>query len=72
MKRNEVAKPIAVSAGSDEGVAERGRPSREYVKWSSFSLLAVTVVKRLTFSTLIFDGPSMPFAELPYVATSNV
>ncbi len=28
-KRNVVAKPIAVSAGTDEGTADRGRFSRE-------------------------------------------
>ncbi len=63
--RNVVPNPIAVSAGIEDGVAERGRSSREYVRWSSFSLFAVTVVNRFAFRMLIFDGPSMPFAELP-------
>src|SRR5262249_15704627 len=71
-KRNVVAKPIAVSAGTDDAIAERGRSSREYVKWNSLSLFAVTVVNRLPFMTLICDGPSMPLAEFPSVATSNV
>ncbi len=71
-KRNVVAKPMAVSAGTDDGVADRGRSSREYVTWNSFSLFEVTVLNRFTFRTLIFDGPSMPLAEFPYVATSNV
>jgi hypothetical protein len=31
-----------------------------------------TVEKRFALKALIFDGPSMPLAELPYVATSNV
>src|SRR5438093_9099937 len=70
-KRNVVANPIPVSAGTDEGVAERGRSSREYVTCSSFSRLAVTVLNRFTFRTLIFDSPSMPFAEYPYVGTSK-
>ena len=38
----------------------------------AFGLLALTVENRFTFATLIFDGPSMPFAEVPYVGTSNV
>src|SRR5262245_40325464 len=63
--RNVVEKPIAVSGGTFEGIAERGRSSREYVMWNSLSLVADTVVKRLMFPTLIFDGPSMPFAEVP-------
>ncbi|PYQ93417.1 MAG: hypothetical protein DMF96_29935 [Acidobacteria bacterium] len=71
-KRNVVVKPMAVSAGTDDGTADRGRLSREYVRWNSFSLLAVIVLNRLTFNTLIFDGPSVPLAEFPYVATSNV
>src|SRR5262245_36081124 len=71
-KRNVVPKPIAVSAGTDDVTALRGRFSREYVTCSSFNLFVVTVLNRLTFSTLIFDGPSVPLAELPYVATSNV
>ena len=33
--------------------------------WSSFSLFAVSVLNRLRFNMLIFDGPSMPFAEVP-------
>src|SRR5262245_13023171 len=70
--RNVVAKPIAVSAGTDDGTADRGRSSREYVTWNSLSLFAVTVVNRFRFATLIFDGPSTPLAEFPYVATSNV
>ena len=64
-KRNVGPKPIPVSAGTDDSIDDRGRSSREYVTWSSFSLLVVTVVNRLTFSTLIFDGPSIPLAELP-------
>src|SRR6185295_5992247 len=64
-KRNEVPKPIAVSAGTFELTAERGRFSREYVRWNSFSLVPETVLNRLRFATLIFEGPSMPFAEVP-------
>src|SRR5437867_1209072 len=70
--RNVVAKPMAVSAGTVEGTAERGRLSREYVAWNSFSLLALTVLNRFKLRTLILEGPSMPFAEVPYVATSKV
>ena len=51
--------------GLIDGVAERGRSSREYVKWNSFSLFVGEVLNRLTFSTLIFDGPSVPLAEVP-------
>src|SRR5688572_23185349 len=64
-KRNVVPKPIAVSAGTLESTAERGRDSREYVKWNSFSRFDDIVVNRLTLKTLILDGPSMPLAELP-------
>jgi hypothetical protein len=64
-KRKVVAKPIAVSAGTFEGIAERGRSSREYVTWNSLSFVADSVLKRLTLPTLIFDGPSMPFADVP-------
>src|SRR5215471_1230550 len=71
-KRNVVAKPIAVSAGMFEATAERGRSSRVYEKCASFTIVDETVEKRLTFTLLIFDGPSIPFAELPYVATSKV
>src|SRR4029453_17111476 len=71
-KRNVVANPIAVSAGTDEDTADRGRFSREYVACASFSMLARTVLNRLRLNTLILDGPSMPLAELPYVATSKV
>ena len=71
-KRNEGANPAPVSAGTEDAVADRGRSSREYVTWNSFNRLAVTVLNRLTFRTLIFEGPSMPFAEFPYVATSKV
>ena len=48
-----------------DGVAERGRSSRENVKWNSFSLFALTVLNRFTFRMLIFDGPSVPLAEVP-------
>src|SRR5438105_8688255 len=71
-KRNVVAKPMAVSAGTEDGTADRGRLSREYVRCSSFNLVAVSVLNRFTLATLIFAGPSMPFAESPYVATSKV
>jgi hypothetical protein len=70
--RNDGANPIPVSAGTEDGIAERGRFSREYVRWNSFSLFEVIVLNRLRFKTLIFDGPSTPFAELPYVGTSKV
>src|SRR5258707_2784647 len=70
--RNVVPNPMAVSAGTDDRVAERGRSSREYVTWSSFNRLAVTVLKRFRFNTLILPGPSVPLAEVPYVATSKV
>src|SRR4029453_3766011 len=63
--RNVVVNPIAVSAGTVDGVADRGRSSREYVKWNSFKRFAVSVLNRLTLKTLIRDGPSVPFAELP-------
>src|SRR5262245_42572181 len=69
---NVVPKPIAVSAGTFEGIAERGRNSRVYEKWPSFNIVAETVVNRLTLKLLIFDGPSMPLAEVPYVGTSKV
>src|SRR5207249_3740813 len=64
-KRNDGTKPMPVSAGTPDGVAERGRFSREYVKWNSFSRLEVTVVNRLAFTRLIFDGPSVPLADAP-------
>ena len=32
---------------------------------SSFNLFAVSALNRLRFSMLIFDGPSMPFADVP-------
>ena len=67
-----MVKPIAVSAGTLELTAARGRSSREKVKWASFTFLGETVVKKFTFTALIFDGPSMPLAELPYVGTSKV
>ena len=63
--RKVVAKPIAVSAGTFEVTAERGRSSRVYEKCASFSIVGESVEKRLTLKLLIFDGPSMPFAELP-------
>jgi hypothetical protein len=56
---------MAVSAGTFEGTAERGRFSREYVRWNSFKRLVDTVEKRLALKTLIFEAPSMPFAEVP-------
>src|SRR5215831_893282 len=71
-KRNVVAKPIAVSAGTLDATASRGRSSRVYEKCASFTIVDETVEKRLTFTLLILDGPSIPFAELPYVATSKV
>src|SRR6185295_18640779 len=70
--RNDGANPMPVSAGIADGVADLGRFSRENVRWSSLSLVGVSVLNRFAFSTLIFEGPSIPFAELPYVATSNV
>ena len=56
---------MAVSAGTFEGVAARGRNSRVYEKCASFSFVGEIVEKRLTLKLLIFDGPSIPFAELP-------
>src|ERR1043166_9420893 len=69
---NVVANPIAVSAGTFESIAARGRNSRVYEKCASFTFVGDTVLKRFMLRLLIFDGPSMPFAETPYVATSNV
>jgi hypothetical protein len=56
---------MAVSAGIFEGVVALGRFSREYVKCASFTDVGEMVVNRFAFSTLIFDGPSVPFAEVP-------
>src|SRR5262249_28422777 len=69
---NVVPNPMAVSGGTFDVTATRGRNSRVYEKWASFNFVGETVVKRLTLMLLIFDGPSMPLAELPYVGTSNV
>src|SRR5262249_44700735 len=71
-KRKVVANPIAVSAGTFESIADRGRFSREYVMWNSLSFSEDRVLKRLRLRTLILDGPSIPFADVPYVATSKV
>ena len=62
---NVVANPMAVSAGTFEGMALRGRSSRVYEKWASLSFVDEMVLKRFTLKLLIFDGPSIPFAEFP-------
>src|SRR6267378_2646043 len=67
-----VPNPIAVSAGTLEVTALRGRNSRVYEKWPSFNLVGEMVLKRFTLKLFIFEGPSIPLAEFPYVATSNV
>src|SRR5207248_2227997 len=64
--------PMAVSAGTFEVVAARGRSSLEKLKCPSFTFLLETLVNRLKFTALILDGPSVPFAEVPYVGTSKV
>src|SRR5437773_11001849 len=71
-KRNVVTNPIAVSAGTFEGVAERGRSAFEYVKCPSLSLVGETVEKRFRFTAWILAGPSIRFAEFPEGATSKV
>ena len=72
-KRNVGTKPIPVSAARFEGTAVRGRFSREYVKCASLSIRDDSVVNQFRLAMLIRAGsPSMPFAEVPYVATSNV
>src|SRR5262249_3331190 len=71
-KRKVVVKPIAVSAGTLDLTAARGRASRPEVKWPSFTFLGGTGGKKFRFTPLIFNGPSMPFAELPEVGTSKV
>src|SRR5205809_28281 len=70
--RKVLTKPIAVSAGTFDVVAERGRDSREYVKCASFSFVADSELNMFRLNRLIFEGPSVPFADVPYVATSNV
>src|SRR6185503_17083078 len=57
--------PAPVSAGTFDVIADRGLSSRVYEKCASFSFVADTVEKRLMLRLFIFDGPSMPLAELP-------
>ena len=64
-KRKWWAEAMAVSAGTFDSTAERGRSSRPYVKWSSLILVGERVVKRFALKALIFEGPSMPLAEFP-------
>ena len=71
--RNDGPKPMPVSAVSPDPAAVRGRLSREYVKCASFTVRVDSVVNQLRFITLMRAGsPSMPFADGPKVATSNV
>ena len=65
-------KPIAVSGTLEALAVPRGRFSREYVKWASFSMVLESVLNQLVFTAWIRDGPSVPFAVVPYVGTSNV
>src|SRR5262245_28878908 len=70
---NDGPKPMPVSAGRFDAFAVRGRVSREYVKCASFTILDDRVVNQFRLPTLIKAGsPSVPFAEVPNVATSNV
>src|SRR5438876_4723460 len=48
-----VAKPMAVSAGTFDGIAFRGRSSRVYEKCASFTLVDESELKRLTLKLLI-------------------
>jgi hypothetical protein len=62
-----------VSAVIFESTAFRGRDSREYVTCSSLNFAPESVVNQLALTMLIRAGlPSMPLADDPYVATSNV
>ena len=54
-----------VFTGMFDGVVARGRSSREYVKCASFKTVGEIVVKRPVLNTFIFEGPSVPFAEVP-------
>src|SRR5262245_59740612 len=72
-KRKEGSKPRPTSAAKCDGVSGRGRVSREYVKWNSFSMEVEIVTNRFAFTTWIRVGsPSVPVAEVPYVSTSKV
>jgi hypothetical protein len=57
--------PSPVSAGCSTASPCAAAFSREYVKWNSFSRFALSVVNRFSVQTLIFDGPSVPLADVP-------
>src|SRR5437899_6107145 len=55
-KRNVVLNPMAVSAGTLESTAARGRSSREKLTCASFTCLAEKVLNRLKLTELILEG----------------
>jgi len=48
---------MAVSAGTLEATAARGRNSRGYEKFASFRILDEIDEKRVTLKLFVFDGP---------------